>query len=107
MINGEQGKEMTNSPSHSEGGKPVRPITLYDSDRLRVRLAAFLDTSRTALRGVAPIVDLLVRLSLAKAFFAPGMLPGGDIGDFHATWPIIAARVTGPVLLARGFSSGP
>jgi hypothetical protein len=30
---------------------------------------------------VAPIVDLLVRLSLAKAFFAPGMLPGGDIGN--------------------------
>jgi len=80
----------------------VRPITLYDSDRLRVRLAAFLDISRTALRAMAPIVDLLVRLSLAKAFFAPGMLPGGDIGDFHATWPIIAARVTGPVLLAAG-----
>ena len=81
----------------------MRPITSYDSDRLRVRLAAFLDISRTALRAVAPIVDLLVRLSLAKAFFAPGMLPGGDIGDFHATWPIIAARVTGPVLLAAGF----
>jgi putative oxidoreductase len=80
----------------------VKPITLYDSDRLRVRLAAFLDISRTALRAVAPAVDLLVRLSLAKAFFAPGMLPGGDIGDFHATWPIIAARVTGPVLLAAG-----
>ena len=82
-------------------------MTLYHSGRLRVRLAAFLDISRTALRAVAPIVDLLVRLSLAKAFFAPGMLPGGDIGDFHATWPIIAARVTGPVLLAAGFSSGP
>ena len=81
----------------------MRPLTLYDSDRLRVRLAVFLDISRTALRAVAPIVDLLVRLSLAKAFFAPGMLPGGDIGDFHATWPIIAARVTGPVLLAAGF----
>jgi len=40
-----------------------------------VRLAAFLDISRTALRAVAPIIDLLVRLSLAKAFFAPGMLP--------------------------------
>ena len=84
----------------------MRPITLYDSDRLRVRLAAFLDISRTALRAVAPIVDLLVRLSLAKAFIAPGMLPGGDIGDFHATWPIIAARVTGPVLLAAGFFAG-
>ena len=81
----------------------MRPITLYRSDRLRVRLAAFLDISRTALRAVAPIVDLLVRLSLAKAFFAPGMLPGGDLGDFHATWPIIAAQVTGPVLLAAGF----
>ena len=68
-----------------------------------MRLAAFLDISRTALRAAAPIVDLLVRLSLAKAFFAPGMLPGGDIGDFYATWPIIAARVTGPVLLAAGF----
>ena len=62
----------------------MRPITLYHSDRLRVRLASFLDISRTALRAMAPIVDLLVRLSLAKAFFAPGMLPGSDIGDFHA-----------------------
>ena len=52
---------------------------------------------------MAPIVDLLVRLSLAKAFFAPGMLPGGDIGDFHAIWPMIAAQVMGPVLLAAGF----
>ena len=65
-----------------------------------MRLAAFLDISRTALRAVAPIIDLLVRLSLAKAFFAPGMLPGGDI---HATWPMITAQVTGPVLLAAGF----
>src|SRR6516165_5081954 len=92
---------MANSPA-SEGGKPVGPIALYHSDRLRVRLAAFLDISRTALRAVAPIVDLLVRLSLAKAFFAPGMLPGADIGDFNATWPMIAARVMGPVLLAAG-----
>ncbi|MGA8760202.1 MAG: NAD(P)/FAD-dependent oxidoreductase [Stellaceae bacterium] len=81
----------------------MRPITLYRSDWPRVRLAAFLDISRAALRAMAPIVDLLVRLSLAKAFFAPGMLPGGDIGGFHATWPMIAARVTGPVLLAAGF----
>jgi hypothetical protein len=77
----------------------MRPIPLYRGDLLRVRLAAFLDISRTALRAVAPIVDLLVRLSLAKAFFAPGMLPGGDI---HATWPMITAQVTGPVLLAAG-----
>jgi hypothetical protein len=62
----------------------VTPMTLYRSDRLRVRLAAFLDIGRAALRAMAPIVDLLVRLSLAKAFFAPGMLPGGDIGDCRA-----------------------
>jgi hypothetical protein len=85
----------------------VRPITLYRSDRVRVRLAAFLDISRAALRAMAPIVDLLVRLSLAKAFFAPAMLAGGDIGDFHATWPMIVAQVTGPVLLAAGLWSGP
>src|SRR5262245_10335422 len=78
-------------------------MTLYHSDRLRVRLAAFLDISRAALRAVAPIVDLLIRLSLAEAFFAPAMIPGGDMGDFRATWPIIAAQVAGPVLLAAGF----
>jgi hypothetical protein len=39
-----------------------------------MRLAAFLDISRAALRAMAPIADLLVRLSLAKAFFAPAML---------------------------------
>jgi uncharacterized membrane protein YphA (DoxX/SURF4 family) len=101
--NGEQGYGNDEFARHSEGGKLVTPITLYRSDRLRVRLAAFLDISRAALRAMAPIVDLLVRLSLAKAFFAPGMLPGGDIGDFHATWPMIATKVMGPVLLAAGF----
>jgi NADH dehydrogenase FAD-containing subunit/uncharacterized membrane protein YphA (DoxX/SURF4 family) len=74
-----------------------------DGDGSRARLAALLDVSRAALRAAAPIVDLLVRLSLAKAFFAPGMLPGGDIGDFGIAWPIILLQVMGPVLLAVGF----
>ena len=42
------------------------------------------------------------RLS-GEAFFAPGMLPGTDIGDFRAAWPMILAQVMGPVLLAIGF----
>lgn len=46
---------------------------------------------------------MLVRLSLAKAFFAPGMLPGSNIGDFRTAWPMILAQVMGPVLLAAGF----
>jgi len=40
---------------------------------------------------------------LAKAFFAPGMLPGSDVGDFRTAWPMILAQVMGPVLLAAGF----
>ena len=77
---------------------------------MRARLAALLDVSRAALAGggAAMSVDLLVRLSLAKAFFAPGMLPGGDIGEFPTAWPIDPRmRVMGPVLLAAGFSVRP
>ena len=47
----------------------MTPITLYRSDRLRVRLAAFLDISRAALRAMALIVDLLVRLSRWRRHF--------------------------------------
>ena len=72
-------------------------------DRLRARLAALLDVSRSVLRAAAPAVDLLVRLSLAKAFFATGMLPGSNAADFHTTWPMIIALVMGPALLAAGF----
>ena len=79
------------------------PITFFRDDGLRARLAALLDVSGAVLRVAAPVVDLLVRLSLAKAFFAPGMLPGSDIGDFRAAWPMILAQVMGPLLLAVGF----
>jgi uncharacterized membrane protein YphA (DoxX/SURF4 family) len=81
----------------------LNPITSYRGDRLRVRLAALLDVSRAALRVAAPVVDLLIRLSLAKAFFAPGMLPGSSVANFHAAWPMIIAQIVGPLLLAVGF----
>jgi NADH dehydrogenase/putative oxidoreductase len=71
-------------------------------DGLRARLAAWLDISRTVLRLAAPAVDVLVRLSLAKAFFAPGMLPSGLVGDLRTAWPSIIVQVMGPVLLAAG-----
>ena len=79
------------------------PITYFRGDGPRARLAALLNVSGAVLRVAAPVVDLLVRLSLAKAFFAPGMLPGSDIGDFRTAWPMILAQVMGPVLLAVGF----
>ena len=43
-----------------------------------------------------------MRLSLAKAFFAPGMLPT-HLSEFVQTgWPTIIVQVAGPVLLAAG-----
>ena len=50
--------------------------TFAQNERLRTRLATVLDLSRAPLRAAAPVIDLLVRLALAKAFFAPGMFPG-------------------------------
>ncbi len=79
------------------------PITFFRGDGLRARLAVPLDVSGTVLRVAAPVVDLLVRMSLAKAFFAPGMLPGSAVGDFRTAWPMILAQVMGPVLLDVGF----
>jgi NADH dehydrogenase/putative oxidoreductase len=73
------------------------------NEPLRTQLAVLLDLCRAPLRAAGPIVDLLVRLSLAKAFFAPGMFPGIDLADFHAAWPMIIVLVVGPVLLAAGF----
>jgi NADH dehydrogenase FAD-containing subunit/uncharacterized membrane protein YphA (DoxX/SURF4 family) len=75
----------------------------FRSDRLRAQLAATLDVSGAVLRAAAPVVDLLVRVSLAKAFFAPGMFPGADTGDLRTAWPMILAQVMGPALLAIGF----
>ena len=50
--------------------------TFAQHERLRTQLATVLDLSRAPLRVTASIVDLLVRLALAKAFFAPEMFPG-------------------------------
>src|SRR5271154_2491577 len=72
-------------------------------DERRAQLAALLDASVGWLRLAAPVVDLLVRLSLAKAFFAPGMLPSSHLFEFVQTaWPTIIVQVAGPVLLAAG-----
>jgi uncharacterized membrane protein YphA (DoxX/SURF4 family) len=69
-------------------------------DERRAQLAALLDASSTVLQLAAPLVDLLVRLSLAKAFFAPGMLPSSLF--VQTGWPTIIVQVAGPVLLAAG-----
>ena len=50
------------------------PAIDVSSERLS-RITPWLDTCGVVLRVAAPMVVLLVRLSLAKAFFAPGMLP--------------------------------
>ena len=71
-------------------------------ERLRSRLATVLDLSGAARRAAAPVVDLLVRLALAKAFFAPGMFPGIGAADFPTAWPMIIVQVIGPVLMAVG-----
>ena len=82
---------------------------LFDlSPRLRARLRMPLDIGAAVLRMAAGVVDLLVRLSLAKAFFEPGMLPGfTGVDIFRATWPVIIAQVAGPMLLGAGFWTRP
>jgi uncharacterized membrane protein YphA (DoxX/SURF4 family) len=88
-------------------GHWVRPLAasapaLYDSPRLA---AAFvlrrLNSLRDELTVLRLLVDLLVRLSLAKAFFAPGMLPSSHL-FVQTGWPTIVVQVVGPVLLAAG-----
>jgi uncharacterized membrane protein YphA (DoxX/SURF4 family) len=86
-----------------ESAEPMTPMSSYHGNGLRARLAPWLDISRTVLRLAAPAVDVLVRLSLAKAFFTPGMLPSGLVGGFRTAWPTIIVQVMGPVLLAAGF----
>jgi NADH dehydrogenase/putative oxidoreductase len=71
---------------------------------LRTRLAAILDACATVLGVAAPVVDVLVRLSLAKAFFDPGMLPHIPALDvLRSDWAAIAVQVSGPLLLTAGF----
>lgn len=79
-------------------------ISSRHGEPFRARLAALVDSGAVILRGMAPVVDLLVRLSLAKPFFDPGMhladmmaAPGSD------SWPVIIVQIAGPVLLATGF----
>jgi len=82
--------------------------TFAQGERLRTRLARVLDLGEAAGRAAAPVVDLLVRLALTKAFFAPGMFPGIGAADFHAAWPMIfvqlsrSARRESPSLLEGG-----
>ncbi|MEA3070421.1 MAG: putative oxidoreductase, partial [Alphaproteobacteria bacterium] len=84
-------------------GCPVSSLNSHLRDERRAQLAALLDASGTVLRLAAPVVDLLVRLSLSKAFFAPGMLPSNHLVEFVQTgWPTIIVQVAGPVLLTAG-----
>jgi NADH dehydrogenase/putative oxidoreductase len=76
--------------------------TFAQDERLRTWLARALHLGGAAERAAAPVVDLLVRLALAKAFFAPGMFPGIGAADFPTAWPIIVVQVIGPVLMAIG-----
>jgi uncharacterized membrane protein YphA (DoxX/SURF4 family) len=76
--------------------------TFAQDERLRTPLAKVLDLSGAAGRAATPVVDLLVRLALAKAFFALGMLPGIGAADFPAAWATIIVQVIGPVLMAIG-----
>jgi NADH dehydrogenase/putative oxidoreductase len=70
----------------------------------RARLAAVVDACRAGLRLAAPVIDLLVRLSLARAFFAPDMLPNLPLLDALRTeWAALAVQIGGPALLAVGF----
>jgi NADH dehydrogenase/putative oxidoreductase len=83
-------------------------LTAFDEhERLRTRLATVLDLGRVPLRAAAPVVDLLVRLTLAKAFFAPGIFPGIGAADFPTAWPMIIVQVIGPVLVAVGLLGRP
>jgi hypothetical protein len=50
-------------------------ITFAQDERLRTRPAAVLDLSGAAGRAATPVVDLLVRLALARAFFAREISP--------------------------------
>jgi putative oxidoreductase len=78
-------------------------LTMFARDeRLRARLAAALDLGGAAGRAAAPVVDLLARLALAKAFFAPGMFAGIGSAGFSMAWPMIVVQVIGPVLMALG-----
>jgi uncharacterized membrane protein YphA (DoxX/SURF4 family) len=101
--NGEQGYGNDEFARHSEGGKLVTPITTLPQRPAAGEAGRVSGYHPGGVAGDGADRRSEVRLSLAKAFFAPGMLPGVDIGDFDATWPMIAAKVIAPVLRAAGF----
>src|SRR3984893_4854390 len=90
----------SNAPA--KRGRGMKLTTLTQDERLRTRLARVLDLIGAAGRAAAPVVDLLVRLALAKAFFALGMFPGIGAADFPTAWPMIIVQVIGPMLMAIG-----
>ena len=86
------------------------PLTVLfnQSHGLRTRFAALLYIGGTLQRTVAPLVDLLVRLALAEACFAPTMLSSSQVtGLDHSAWPMNIIQVAGPVLLAVGLMVRP
>ena len=77
----------------------TEPQATARGDAMRATAAGGLDAGATLLALAAPVIDLLVRVALAKAFFAAGMLP-----SFVATDGLtLALQVVGPTLLAVGF----
>src|ERR1700730_8873348 len=90
----------SNAPA--KRGRGMKLTRLTQDERLRTQLARVLDLSGAAGRAAAPVVDLLVRFALAKAFFALGMFPGIGAADSPAAWPMIIVQVIGPVLMAIG-----
>ena len=86
-------------------------LTAFARDeRLRTRLARALDFTGAAGRAAAPVVDLLVRLALAKAFFAPAALAG--FVPFSTMLPTLQdgmlpsqPLIIGAVLLALGLGT--
>jgi uncharacterized membrane protein YphA (DoxX/SURF4 family) len=76
-------------------------------ERLWTQLATMFDLVGVPLRAAIPVVDLLVRLALAKAFFAPGMFSAIGVGELPTAWPMVMLQVIGPVLLAVGLWARP
>src|ERR1700741_1572955 len=75
---------------------------LAQDERLPAGRARGLGLGGAGLRAAATVVDLLVRLALAKAFFAFGMFHGIGAADFPSAWPMIIVQGIGPVLMAIG-----
>ena len=82
-------------------------LTAFARDeRLRTRLARALDFTGAAGRAAAPVVDLLVRLALAKAFFTPAALAG--FVPFSTMLPTLQDGMlpSQPLIIGAGFGLG-